>query len=442
MDGGDGGAPRRSRWRRIDVAATVVVATGVVLGVFAGAWYGWFPGGEGQLTLAGRSWHQVACGPRCNGSLLFNWAIAATVLAPFLVAASFLAATGRLVESPAARSGRSSGTAAILTGDLLGWAVSGAVFFAVGAAAAADRTNWNNFSSRYSFAEQVTGGPGTVFNWPWASAAAMVAVLASAIVHGRTSAGPRCAPGSKGLLRARLVLAASAGLAGVVLAYVAARAAGSDGTAFDRSPMSVELVGSRTNWLVFIPLAAGCVAAAVIRTVDLRAARPTGSPGTQARRLLVVATVVGLAGTGSAAGLARRFRLASHRLFDWSGTTAFQNRFNWTLFGLVAGPAIVAAATIALRAVLVDAAARRSARTAAALFVLAAVGVLLAALLARHVGSDQWRMSVLRGGDDGRPYFNRFVFLAASGPFVAIAGAGAAAWRAVRAARRTIPSAG
>jgi hypothetical protein len=45
-------------------------------------------------------------------------------------------------------------------------------------------------------------------------------------------------------------------------------------------------------------------------------------------------------------------------------------------------------------------------------------------------------MSVLRGGDDGRPLFNRFVFLAAGGPFVAIGGAAAAGVLGGRSSRR------
>jgi hypothetical protein len=258
----------------------------------------------------------------------------------------------------------------------------------------------------------------------------MVIVLASAIAHGGT--GRRPSTQQTGLWRARVALAVAMGSGGVVLAWAAARAAGSDGTSYERSPMSVELVGSGTNWLVFTPLAAGCVAAAVIRSADLWAGRVTEPTPTTARRLLGLAAAVGLTGVALAVGLASRFRLASHRLFDWSGTAAMDGRFNWTLFGLVIGPSLVAAAAIALRAVLTAPSGRRADRTAAAFVVVSVVGVLLAALLARHVGSDQWRMSVLRGGDDGRPLFNRFVFLAASGPFVATAGAAAAAWRALR----------
>lgn len=437
MDRKDLAASSASARRHVDAAALALASVGVLLAVLAGGWFSWYPWSEGQLTIVGRSWENGPYDPACascHRAYLFNWAFAATVLAPFVVGLAYLVVARRWVASSGDGPGaRARGTAATLAGDLIGWVAGAAVFAVVGVAAAADSSNWNNFSSRYDFSDAGGAGDTSVFNWSWASAAAMLVVLAAAIAHGGTVVRRRPDARRAALWRVRTGLAVLMGLGGVAAAYASARSAGTFGTSLARRATGLVDVASGTNWLVFTPLAAGCVASATIRVVDLWTARTAGSPRTTARRLTAIGTAVGLAGVALATVLAFRFRLSAHRLFDWSGTASRRDRFNWTLFGLIAGPALVAAAAIALRGAL-TAAKERPPRAQAVLACLAVpvVGVLLAALLARHVGSDASRMSVLRGGDDGKPLFNRFVFFAACGPFVATAGAATAAALATR----------
>lgn len=405
--------------RVLALAAAATLGLGALLSLFAGSWFGWYPHSEGQLTLLGRSWAGPPQDPECvscSGGYLFNPAIAATVFAPFTVAAAFLLAERRTVTP------REDATT--LAVDAAGWAVAALVFVAVGVAGASNPASWN--------AGDVVGGDAT-FNWAWASAAAMFALLGAAILRSGRATTPRTS-------RRRSALACGFAAGGIVIAYLVARHVGSYGSDFGRGRLAngaAEGAPSRTNWLVFTPLASGCVAAAVIRVADLGASPRTGTGHAAARRLDTIAAFVALVGASAATALAWRFRLSSHRLFDWSGSSARPDRFNWTLFGLVIGPALVASAAIARRADVARDGARRSGTYRNVGWIAVPVlGIVLAALLAGHVGSDAERMSVLRGGDDGRPLFNRFVFLAAGGPFVAIGGAAAAGVLGGRSSRR------
>lgn len=422
-----GGEPAHARRPVIAVAA--VIGIGALAALLAGSWYGWSPAGESQLTLLGHSWARWARDPECvacDTGYRFNWAIAATVFAPFTSAAAFLVLGRRLASTTSDETG---GAGAVLRRDITGWVLAGIVFVVVGFAFASDPGSWNRSWGDTSLVSDA-GGISATFNWCWASAAAMFALLGAAIARGGRDVPPTTR-------RSRALLAVSCAVIGVAVAYVVARAAGSVGSNFGSGrvvgPDGGEMA-SRTNWLVFTPLAAGCVGAALVRVADLVGVpEETVARRRAIRRVGASAGAVAIGGTVVAVLLARRFRLSADRLFDWSGSSTRPDRFNWVLFGLVLGPALVVSAAVLLRAVPRGPRPRRW--SSLIWIVVPVLGVVLAALLARRVGSDAERMSVLRNADDGRPRLNVFVLFAAAGPFLALAGAVAAATGPGRRAR-------
>jgi hypothetical protein len=416
--------PERSalRW------AAGVSVLAVALAGLGGAWFGWSPNGEGQLTFAGRSWHSAYCGPSCNGSYRFNVAVAATILAPFVLVVAFLLAARRVPGDPAtAGAHRPPGVGRVVAGEAIRWLIAAATAAAVGASSRVYGPSWNNFGGAEPGRRVVFDS--YRFNALWAAGAAMIAMLAAAV--GGTFDVRRAARAP----RIRLAAVALCWSGAVSAGYVLARWAGAGGSLFDAMPYPGPTTVKSVNWMVFAAITAGATAAAAIRIAVI--VTDGDDPARRRRRAMAAAASVAVIGCGTAVGLASVFRLRNDRLFDWSGRAATGDRFNWTLFGLIAGPAVFAAVAIGVRGVVsggVEPA--RVRRASLALAVFAAGGVVVAGWLAHHVGSDAARMSVLRGGDDGAPRFNWFVFLAASGPFVAAAGAAGALWLPAREPKR------